>query len=47
MDSNADTRYLVIPVRPEGTDNWEAEALMAAITRDSMISVSVLEGETV
>lgn len=43
MDSNADTRYLVIPLRPNGTENWEEERLIAAITRDSMIGVSVLE----
>lgn len=43
MDSNADTRYLVIPLRPNGTENWEEERLIAAITRDSMIGVSILE----
>jgi thiocyanate hydrolase subunit gamma len=42
MDSNADTRYLVIPVRPEGTETWGEEALIAAITRDSMIGVCTL-----
>ncbi|MEO1353771.1 MAG: nitrile hydratase subunit alpha [Cyanobacteria bacterium J06635_15] len=43
MDSNADTRYLVIPVRPEGTVNWQEEALIPLVTRDSMIGVSFAE----
>lgn len=40
MDSNADTRYLVIPVRPEGTEGWDEEALIPLVTRDSMIGVA-------
>lgn len=43
MDSNADTRYLVIPVRPPGTKGWDEEALIPLITRDSMIGVSFAE----
>jgi len=43
MDSNADTRYLVIPLRPEGTEGWSEEALIPLVTRDSMIGVSFAE----
>ena len=43
MDSTADTRYLVIPVKPQGTDNWDEAALIPLVTRDSMIGVSVAE----
>ncbi len=43
MDSNADTRYLVIPVKPEGTEGWNESALIPLITRDSMIGVSFAE----
>jgi nitrile hydratase alpha subunit len=39
-DSNADLRYLVLPQRPEGTEDWTAEQLEALVTRDSMIGVS-------
>lgn len=39
-DSNADLRYLVLPQRPEGTEDWSAEQLEALVTRDSMIGVS-------
>ncbi|NMF85032.1 nitrile hydratase subunit alpha [Nodosilinea sp. P-1105] len=40
MDSNADTRYLVIPLRPKGTEGWDEETLIPLVTRDSMIGVS-------
>ena len=43
MDSTADTRYLVIPVRPEGTDGWDEPALIPLVNRDSMIGVSLAE----
>ncbi|MEM1253903.1 MAG: nitrile hydratase subunit alpha [Cyanobacteria bacterium P01_H01_bin.21] len=41
MDSTADTRYMVIPVRPDGTDGWDESALATLINRDSMIGVSL------
>lgn len=36
-DSTAELRYLVIPQRPEGTDDWDTERLAKLITRNSMI----------
>ena len=39
-DSNADLRYLVLPKRPAGTEDWTADQLEALVTRDSMIGVS-------
>ena len=36
-DSTADMRYIVIPNRPAGTQNWTTEQLAALVTRDSMI----------
>jgi nitrile hydratase len=36
-DSTAETRFIVLPMRPEGTDGWSEERLAALITRDSMI----------
>lgn len=36
-DSTAETRYLVIPQRPEGTEDWDAATLMPLVTRNSMI----------
>lgn len=40
-DSTAETRYLVIPQRPKGSENMTEEALAALVTRDSMIGVTV------
>ncbi len=38
-DSSADTRFLVLPIRPEGTEGWSEEQLAELVTRDSMIGV--------
>ena len=39
-DSTAETRYLVLPERPEGTEGMDEEALAALVTRDSMVGVA-------
>ncbi len=41
LDSTADMRYLVIPVRPAGTEGMSEEELADLVTRDSMIGVRV------
>jgi nitrile hydratase alpha subunit len=38
-DSTAMVRYLVLPLRPKGTDHYSAEQLEALVTRDTMIGV--------
>ncbi len=38
-DSTADIRYLVLPLRPEGTEGWSETELARLVTRDSMIGV--------
>jgi hypothetical protein len=38
-DSTAMVRYLVLPMRPKGTDNYSEEQLAALVTRDTMIGV--------
>lgn len=40
-DSNADMRYLVLPMRPEGTEGWTEDQLADLVTRDSMVGVSL------
>jgi nitrile hydratase len=40
-DSNADMRYLVLPMRPAGTEGWSEERLAALVTRDCMVGVAV------
>jgi len=41
-DSSAEVRYLVLPMRPAGTQGLSEEALARVVTRDSMIGVAVL-----
>jgi len=41
-DSTAEMRYLVLPERPEGTENMSEEELAEIVTRDSMIGVAKL-----
>jgi nitrile hydratase len=36
-DSTAETRFLVLPMRPAGTEGWSEDRLAAIVTRDSMI----------
>ena len=36
-DSTAELRYMILPQRPAGTDDWPAEQLAELITRDSLI----------
>jgi nitrile hydratase len=38
-DSTAEMRYLVLPMRPDGTEDWDAAALAEIVTRNSMIGV--------
>jgi hypothetical protein len=33
-------RYLVLPMRPKGTEGWTAEQLEAIVTRDTMVGVA-------
>ncbi|WNV77102.1 nitrile hydratase subunit alpha [Geodermatophilus sp. DSM 44513] len=41
-DSTADLRYLVVPLRPEGTGHLDEVDLAALVSRDAMIGVSVV-----
>jgi nitrile hydratase len=40
-DSTADMRYIVLPMRPAGTDGWSEDRLAGIVTRDCMIGVAV------
>ena len=40
-DSTAETRFLVVPMRPAGTDGWSEEKLALLVTRDSMIGTGL------
>ena len=40
-DSTAEVRYMVLPMRPAGTDGWSEERLAALVTRDSMVGTAL------
>ena len=42
-DSTAETRFLVLPMRPAGTEGWSEERLAELVTRDSMIGTGLPE----
>jgi nitrile hydratase subunit alpha len=41
-DTSADTRYMVLPLRPAGTENWSEEKLASIVSKDAMIGVARL-----
>jgi nitrile hydratase len=43
-DSTATLRYLILPLRPAGTEAMTEDELAALVTRDSMIGVAVVKG---
>jgi nitrile hydratase subunit alpha len=40
-DSTADVRYMVLPMRPPGTEGMDEEELAGLVTRDSLVGVKV------
>ncbi len=40
-DSNADLRYVIMPMRPQGTEGMSEEELAALITRDSVVGCAL------
>jgi nitrile hydratase len=40
-DSTAETRFIVLPMRPAGTEGWSVEKLARLVTRDSMIGTGL------
>jgi nitrile hydratase len=40
-DTSAESRYLVLPVRPEGSESMDEEALRKLITKDVLIGVAL------
>jgi nitrile hydratase len=39
-DTTADTRYMVLPLRPSGTEGWSEQRLASLVTQDAMIGVA-------
>ena len=40
-DSTAETRFIVLPMRPAGTESWSEDRLAALVTRDCMIGTGL------
>jgi nitrile hydratase len=40
-DSTAETRFIVLPMRPAGTEGWSEDKLAALVTRDCMIGTGL------
>ena len=43
-DSNAELRYLVLPMRPQGTDRMSRDELAELVNRDSIIGTAIVLG---
>jgi nitrile hydratase alpha subunit len=41
VDSTADYRWMVLPMRPAGTEGWDAARLAAIVTRDALVGVAL------
>ncbi len=44
-DSTAETRFMVLPMRPQGTEGWSEDQLTDIVTRDSMIGTGLPEAK--
>jgi nitrile hydratase len=44
-DSTAELRYIVLPLRPAGTEGWSEEKLAGLVTRDTMIGVALTRAQ--
>jgi nitrile hydratase len=40
-DSTSEVRYMVVPMRPDGTEGWTVEQLAALVSRDAMIGTGL------
>ena len=45
-DTTAETRFLVLPLRPTGTDGWSEAQLAAIVTREAMFGVAQIEAQS-
>ncbi len=41
VDSTADYRWMVLPMRPAGTNGWSEDQLTAIVTRDALVGVAL------
>ena len=41
VDSTADYRWMVLPLRPEGTEGWDEDRLAALVSRDALVGAAL------
>ncbi|HYF09403.1 MAG TPA: nitrile hydratase subunit alpha, partial [Acetobacteraceae bacterium] len=41
VDSTADYRWMVLPLRPAGTEGWDEARLASIVTRDALVGVAL------
>ena len=41
LDSTADYRWMVLPLRPAGTEGWSEDQLAALVTRDALVGAAL------
>lgn len=41
-DSTSDVRWMVLPMRPAGTEDWDEDALAALVTSESLVGAAVV-----
>jgi nitrile hydratase len=41
VDSTADYRWMVLPLRPAGTEGWDEARLAGIVTRDTLVGVAL------
>lgn len=46
-DTTAETRYMVLPMRPANTEGWSVERLASIVTKDCLIGVAVPSADVV
>ena len=46
VDSTADYRWMVLPMRPAGTDGWDEDRLAAIVTRDALVGAALPQATT-
>ena len=46
VDSTADYRWMVLPLRPDGTDGWDEDRLAAIVTRDALVGAALPRAHT-
>ncbi|MDB5413887.1 MAG: nitrile hydratase [Rubritepida sp.] len=45
LDSTADYRWMVLPLRPAGTEGWSEDELTALVSRDHLVGVSLPDAQ--